>query len=357
MERQRRISSGLMSLLSTIRDFTSFFSVSLIVVGLLLVGQVYAEGATKPNTPKLQLVAPVFDFGTVSQGTVVKHEFLIKNVGNADLKLEKLVPGCGCTASSVSSDTVPPSGEERILVEFDTTGFAGEKLKSVRIYSNDPEVSVAVLTVKGFVQVDVSTTPSRLFFDVVTSGEKARKDVVVSVRDGAKATITEVSSRSPYLDVKLDVAPGKDPAKFRRITVTLKENAPLGELRERIVVGVKDGARRAINVPVFASIKGPLRFEPGTLSFGIIKGQEPISRKIKLVNHGSQPVAVHRVETDAKELDVSYTELKRGEAYLLEVTLDPSQIRKNLKSVVKVVTDSAEQKEVTLNVFGVLPPS
>ena len=79
---------------------------------------------------KARVDSPVFDFGTVSQGTKVTNEFVISNQGNAELHIQRVVPACGCTASSVDQERIPAGGQGKIKVEFDTSGFAGEKIKT-----------------------------------------------------------------------------------------------------------------------------------------------------------------------------------------------------------------------------------
>ena len=114
--------------------------------------------------PKLEIGSPVYDFGTVAQGTVVTQEFTVKNSGTADLVVNRLVPSCGCTASSASQNSIAPGESGTIKVEFDTTGFSGDKLKSVRVYTNDMDNPTAMLTVKGTVESEVQVEPKRVDF-------------------------------------------------------------------------------------------------------------------------------------------------------------------------------------------------
>jgi hypothetical protein len=49
-----------------------------------------AAGDAAPSGPKAQIAcdAPEFDFGTVAQGEEAKHVFVMKNAGDAPLKIE-----------------------------------------------------------------------------------------------------------------------------------------------------------------------------------------------------------------------------------------------------------------------------
>jgi hypothetical protein len=92
--------------------------------------------------PKLALPQNVHDFGTVSQGQRVVHEFTVRNDGDTDLLIQRISPACGCTAASLSASAIKPGATEKIRVTFDTTGFYGAKTKTVHVLTNlpsDPE--------------------------------------------------------------------------------------------------------------------------------------------------------------------------------------------------------------------------
>ena len=61
--------------------------------------------------------------------------------GDAPLKIEHIHTACGCTAAVLDSDTILPQQKTELRVTFDTTGFQGAKVKTVRVYTNDPKLS------------------------------------------------------------------------------------------------------------------------------------------------------------------------------------------------------------------------
>ena len=58
--------------------------------------------------PRMQVDAPVFDFGQVEQGEQVTHDFRFTNQGNRDLRVQSVKTSCGCTAAVIAADTIPP---------------------------------------------------------------------------------------------------------------------------------------------------------------------------------------------------------------------------------------------------------
>lgn len=79
------------------------------------------------------------DFGEISEGMVVNHEFEITNTGNAELIIKKVTASCGCTAAAPGKSKLQPGEKTTINVRFDSEGRLGQQQKYVYILSNDPK--------------------------------------------------------------------------------------------------------------------------------------------------------------------------------------------------------------------------
>lgn len=307
------------------------------------------------GVPQLRLAAAEYDFGTVSQGSLVTHEFELENAGKGPLHIQRIVPACGCTASSVDKDFIAPGETGKVKVEFDTSGFSGEKVKTVRLYTNDPEQLSTLLRLKGVVQPDVVVEPKRVYFgDLLEGGEESRRTKIVTVqaREEAKITLGEVSSRSKKLEVELL----ESSKKRKKIRVTVLGDADRGELRERVVVQVSGGKQRSVNIPVFASVKGPLRIRPASVAFGVIEGREPLRRSIKIENVGPKPVVIAGVSTNHPAVKATHKVLKQGKVFVVQVEVQPELVTKELRASLAINTDIEDEQEVKLSVYGILPP-
>lgn len=117
------------------------------------------EGATNGSTvkgPKIQFAETSFDFGTVAQGTAVKHVFKFKNVGTDTLRIEQVKTSCGCTAAE-SSKIIAPNAEGQIAVTYNTGSALGKSSKTVSVLSNDVETKQRSVTVHGVVEAKKTT--------------------------------------------------------------------------------------------------------------------------------------------------------------------------------------------------------
>lgn len=95
------------------------------------------ENKTKA-APKLIVASANYDFGSVKEGTEIKHTFKILNDGSASLEIKNVSPGCGCTASEFSK-VVAPGEMGQITLTVNTAGMMGKTERYADIISNDPE--------------------------------------------------------------------------------------------------------------------------------------------------------------------------------------------------------------------------
>src|SRR3990167_7087858 len=97
-----------------------------------------AESATPGKTPRLTVPESLHSFGQIYRGEKVRHHFILRNAGEAELEIRKVRPSCGCTAAEPSQKVVPPGGEAYVEVTFDSKNFVGRVTKTVMVDTNDP---------------------------------------------------------------------------------------------------------------------------------------------------------------------------------------------------------------------------
>lgn len=320
-------------------------------IGVLftLVCSSYAE-----QGPRLKLVEPEFDFGTVSEGVIVEHDFSIKNVGDADLTIQRVSASCGCTAAALSSMTIKPGGSEKVSVAFNTLGFFGSKTKSVYIVSNSIDKPEAVIRIRGVIDRGVIVEPVRIDFGSIAPSEgdaPLRREVSVQINASQKREIKSVRTFSKYLEVsQLREHKGKF-----LFSVSLLSTVPRGEFRERVIIQFKDAKHSSINIPIVAFVQKDLRLNPAIVSFGIIEGSDPIERRVVLENRSQKPIEIERISSSHPAVSVKEKGEKNGDIVLV-LTLDPTKTSGDLKGVIDVVTNRPTDGELSMSVFGVALP-
>lgn len=94
------------------------------------------EGVNQDNLPNMKFEEDFFDFGTITQGEKVSHDFKFENDGGKELIISKAYGSCGCTVPEVPKKPIPAGESSMIKVTFDSEGKAGIVTKEVTIVTN-----------------------------------------------------------------------------------------------------------------------------------------------------------------------------------------------------------------------------
>ena len=94
------------------------------------------EGVDKSDLPDMKFEQEVFDFGTITQGEKVSHEFKFQNTGDRELIISNAYADCGCTVPEVPKKPIAPGDENVIRVTFDSDRKTGIINKEVSILTN-----------------------------------------------------------------------------------------------------------------------------------------------------------------------------------------------------------------------------
>ena len=107
------------------------------------------EVAPAPALTKIAFQESSYDFGEITQGDVVKHTFVLENVGHNPLKLESVKPSCGCTALDWPKAEIAPGATAKIEAQFNSRGKMGPQHKYITIvYNGEPKIERIMFTGK-----------------------------------------------------------------------------------------------------------------------------------------------------------------------------------------------------------------
>lgn len=97
------------------------------------------EAAEPGSQPVITFEKEIHDFGKITQGEKVSHSFKFRNTGGSDLVISSAQGSCGCTVPDYPKTPIPPGGEGKIDVVFDSNGKSGKTSKTVTVVTNaDP---------------------------------------------------------------------------------------------------------------------------------------------------------------------------------------------------------------------------
>lgn len=102
------------------------------------------------NGAKIQFETMMHDFGQISEGAVVEHEFKFQNTGKRNLIISRASASCGCTVAEYTKEPVEPGEYGYIRAEFDSKGKGGAQEKTITVSSNAVN-GEPVLVIKAFI--------------------------------------------------------------------------------------------------------------------------------------------------------------------------------------------------------------
>jgi len=85
---------------------------------------------------RIRVVPEEYHFGTVTQGTLVKTRFTIRNEGSKSLLVQDIKPSCNCSVTSWERREISPGDSMAVQVSFNTAGKIGRQRKTFSILSN-----------------------------------------------------------------------------------------------------------------------------------------------------------------------------------------------------------------------------
>ena len=113
-----------MKIISPLKKITPFLFYMVILSLILMHNYTTEAGGGVPviaKMPVLSVREPAKDVGTMVEGTIIRHTFLLHNNGSLPLVIDRVDPGCSCTRV-VHDPVVRPRRNSYLRVQIDTTG-------------------------------------------------------------------------------------------------------------------------------------------------------------------------------------------------------------------------------------------
>lgn len=269
--------------------------------------------ATVALGPRISFGETVHDFGKVCSGSVVKHEFVFTNVGDATLEVTDVHTSCGCTTAGEWSRQIEPGQTGRIPVQFNTGGFAGTVMKTVTVTSNDRQQPRVVLQLKATVwrPVEVSPPYAVIYANAETLAE-GKAIVRIICNEETPLEISKPDSNSEYFVAELrTVQPGKE------FEVQIKPVPEQNPVNRQGVITLRTSSTnvpqieiRAMTIlqPVVMVSPPQINLPPGPLD-------TPISITLTVRNFGTNVLTISEPAATTPEVGLDIKELEPGRVF------------------------------------------
>ncbi len=264
-------------------------------------------GERRPGGPRD--ARETVEFGDVFEGSILEHEFALEVAETAPATVEAVRSDCGCTVASLEvtgprdlprrtyaeGTVLAPGSQLHVKVRYDTRGKSGDAARTISVYANP--VGKIEVAIRANVKRWLVAKPDRL--NLLPLDENGSQELAFEVSSTTgEAFHLEATRRAIPEEVRVELTPrdgsgpgGRSDAWVAR--VVLGPGLPRGihawpiELVSDVPVPCATGVNpveRTFSVSplIIVQIVGALELSPPTLSFGALRGDELVSRSVRL---------------------------------------------------------------------------
>lgn len=209
---------------------------------------------SQKNRGKLEVSESLWDFGYVTQGAKVTHDYVLKNVGDDSLFIEKVKPTCGCTSAPLTKDKLAPGESVPVTVTFSTGKFSGPVHKTVTVSSSDAEQATMPLSfsaIVGSLPPTLGLSPETgVALDRFVAGESREARVELTNYSPTAMNISIVGAPPGFLEARLSGDHLEPRQKAELIVRSREGEAPLGQFSGAVTLLVEGEQNARLTIPV-----------------------------------------------------------------------------------------------------------
>ncbi|HEX6790656.1 MAG TPA: DUF1573 domain-containing protein [Candidatus Krumholzibacteria bacterium] len=249
---------------------------TMILVGMLAIPLAgVAQNAAKKTEgkpsgrPILDLERMNYDFGETFEQKEYAYSFIVRNKGTADLVIEDVHPGCGCTAAKWDK-VIAPGKTGKIDLVIDGAKVSGQFSKTTEVKTNDPDHPQVTLVMSGREIPIVRVTPEGTVYLHGRPGEAVEKELTIATNE--KDIDFQVTGLKSNMDDKItySYAKGTKPGEY---VIKVKKDAKLPIMSTYGTLTVTTNSKKSpeTTLQVHVMTKSSILVSPSVLNYGQIK--------------------------------------------------------------------------------------
>jgi hypothetical protein len=286
------------------------------------VGPTAQQPELPPSKARIKFETVTYDFGIVPHGSIVRHTYKYRNIGEEALQVLDVRTSCGCTAAEPSKRKLEPGEAGEITVAFDTSKkAAGKKQRwtnSIFFRTNDSNAKdggpgTTRLTLTGDVVARYHVIPEAGFVfrtaqqgggrvtataEILPSvdtlpGEERVPDLVMGEGPGQ----ARIGGTPPAVEILAVKPVERDGRRGIQVECALREDAPVGILDGAIRIATGHAVQSEVVVPVRGMVQPPLQAVPPRLF--LARDAVGPARSVRIVSN--RPVDIVGVQVIAAD--------------------------------------------------------
>ena len=272
--------------------------------------------ALAPRVAVSPLPAVGVDFATVELGQPASQRITVLNQGNAELRVQTAeVEGIAYALSNLTLPTAIAPGAQRAFDIIFAPQNEGDKIGTLQLSTNDPEMPEVELPLQGHGQISPPRVEivngTGIDFGSVPVGKSARDHLLLWNRGGSPFAV-----RIELIDAGLEFNLKQSSVLLQPGTSTkvALDFSPvdIGPRQARLDVETEAG-RQTLSL---AGVGQFLRLSPATVDFGQIAVGENSSKIIEIANIGNADLSIHQIRSTSDDF-ILYTQIDPKNKFLL----------------------------------------
>jgi len=291
----------------------------------------------------------VHDFGAVPQHAALHHAFQFRSAGAGLLKIDRVHAGCGCTAVSLAQKEIAPGKTGSISATLDTQSSEGTIVKTIQVFTDDPDNKSILLQLKANVMPEIVCTPPHLDFGEITTGADPELRVKVESPQGRRFVVTGVESSLSLAKPRFE----RNRDGGFSVCVKIENPTPSGSFNGFITIRTDLGGAPELKVTLTGNVAARTYAIPAKLMFGVVAPGTTASREVVVRANGWDGLKVESVHA-GDGLSVTAEETDPGKEWKIAVRIDGSPAPGLLKSELRIAVNDPLVKEVVVPVYAVI---
>jgi len=245
--------------------------------------------AVAGNDARAVFLQTNFQFEKVLSGAVLEHDFVLKNEGDAPLRIVRVQLTSPLIVTGMPA-SVAPGMEAKIRVKLDTAGLRGRFPGAIQVLLNDPALPVADLSFEGVIVPRVEFIPAPAFFIGARRGEARQASIEIINHDPEPLRIEDIRHPTDRFTTTLE---SLDEGNRYRLTLVLNGNGPGGRHSEEIVLKTSNRNQPTIVVVANTLLRERVYTFPDEVDFGTLRLSD-VERNPELLQRIAQTLMVYQ---------------------------------------------------------------
>ncbi|MFC1781822.1 DUF1573 domain-containing protein, partial [Planctomycetota bacterium] len=295
-----------------------------------------------------------WDFGDISEGSFLKHNFTLVNDTGKTLNISKLSKSCTCGYVTTDKSIIAPGESCTATVSVSLAGrIGGQNISSTVVFDEKDEVQPITLLITGNSQSRWTMQPKVIDFGSIEFGSEIQSQnlLVKPTEYGINASLSHVECKSPIVDVEIK-SNSEDPNSYI-LSVSVDPNKYPGTFSEQINFLSEGQKEPVLSCTITGELYIDINVQPTRLF--LISSQSPMGT-VRLIQKDLKPISLLSLEIidcENDNIDVTPVTVEKGQGLQLNVNVlekKSKSLRGNLKLDLRV-GDESKIRSVTIPFF------